>query len=157
VSKPAPYLILRDSREKPGQGWEFDPSDTCLGTEVRALKTGDYSLEGYESVLAVERKRSTGEIATNLFEDRFWRELDRLEAFPLPFLVCEFTMDDLLSFPKNSGIPPGRWRFLKVRAPLLLKRFVEMTSRHKTKVILAGKHGKAVASSIFKRVVEGAA
>lgn len=147
------YLVIRDTREK--LGWQFDKSAHCLGTEVRTLETGDYTLDGYEKVFIIERKRSTGELAANLFQARFERELDRLDRFPHAYLVLEFEMADILSFPRNSGIPRSRWKSLKVTSGVLLKRLHEVQIAHPgLRILFVGKHGREALSSLFKRVME---
>jgi hypothetical protein len=146
------YVVLRDTREQ--QGWDFPLSANCTGVQDATLETGDYTLAGYEKVLCIERKGSCGEFARNLLENRFEKELQRMEAFPHSFIILEFTMAEILSFPKGSGIPPYLWKSLKTSPYFLLKRFIELQFKYKTKIILAGKHGKDVASSVFKRMVE---
>lgn len=151
---PQKYVVLKDRREQ--LGWDFKPGSSCAGTELATLKTGDYTLRGYESVFAIERKMSTGELSQNITEARFEAELERLEGFAHPFVVCEFTMEDLCSFPNNSGIPKSRWRFLRITPQFLLKRFLDFQMKYKTKFILAGHRGEEVARSLFKRIVEHA-
>lgn len=152
----AKYEVIRDTREQENMGWTFDKSPSCSGTTIQKLDTGDYTLQGYEDIVIIERKRSTSELATNLNEARFVRELERLEAFPLPFIVCEFTLDDVFAFPENSGIPRDRWPKLKVTPQFLLRRINELVVKFKTRFIFAGnaEHAKAYVSSLFKRVVE---
>jgi hypothetical protein len=146
------YTVIRDTQEQ--QGWDFIPGPSCLGTIKQKLPTGDYTLVGYEDIFTIERKGSTGELAKNIYEGRFERELQRMEGFAHPFMVVEFTMEDILSFPKNSGIPIRLWPKLKTTSFFLLKRFIEFQVQYKTHIILAGKQAKEVASSIFKRIVE---
>jgi hypothetical protein len=146
------YTVLRDTREQ--QGWTFAESQYCEGTVDATLATGDYTLLGYEKFLTIERKGSSGEFARNVVEKRFERELERMEACPHSFMVLEFTMDDLIGFPKNSGIPVHLWPKLRMSSFFLIKRFMEFQFQYKTRIILAGKHGKDIASSIFKRTVE---
>lgn len=150
------YEVIRDTREQKNQGWFFEPGPSCTGTVIQKLDTGDYTLQGYEDIVAIERKRSTSELATNLNEARFVRELERLEAFQLPFIVCEFTLDDVFAFPENSGIPREKWSELKVTPQFLLRRINELVVKYKTRFIFAGntEHAKAFVSSLFKRVVE---
>lgn len=142
------FEVIKDTREQ--QGWEFH------GMSVETLKTGDYTLRGYEDVLAIERKGCISELASNLSTKwtTFEKELVRLEDFPHPFIICEFTLDDLMMFPHGSGIPKYRWSSMRIRAPFLLKRLLEIEVRFKVKIIFAGKHGKEVVSSLFKRIVE---
>jgi hypothetical protein len=146
------YKVLRDTREQ--QGWDFPAKDLCLGTVDATLKTGDYTLDGYENVFVIERKMSTGEISQNIVQSRFERELQRLESFAYPFLVCEFTLEDVINFPHNSGIPRSRWSTLRISPQFLLKRLNEFQIRYRTRFIFAGQMGREFASSLFKRVIE---
>ena len=147
-----PYLVLRDTREQ--RGWDFPEKHPCLGTEEATLKTGDYTLKGYESIFVVERKFSTGEIAQNIVQNRFERELERLEEFRFPFLVCEFTLADIISFPVNSGIPKSKWQSLRITPQFLMKRLNEFQIRYRTRIIFAGIHGREFVSSLLKRITE---
>src|SRR6185312_8933976 len=108
MSETKPYEVIRDTREQ--LGWTFAKHSPCLGTVSGTLKTGDYTLKGLEETFVIERKRNTAEVAANVAQDRFWRELERLESFALPFIVCEFSLADVLSFPENSGIPEFKWK-----------------------------------------------
>lgn len=150
------YEVIRDTREQ--RGWVFEPSDRCLGTVVETLKTGDYTLRGFEDAFCLERKRNVAELSTNLTHTDNWsafkRELERLEAFRFPFLICEFSLEDLMRFPEGSGIPQARWASLRVKPAFLLKRIHEIHFRFKPQIIFAGGHGKEVASSLFKRMSE---
>lgn len=146
------YLVIRDTREQ--EGWTFPCSDTCDGTIEETMKTGDYTIRGYESVLSVERKASTAEISMNMFQPRFVRELERMEQFKHSYLVCEFTIADIVSFPFRSGIPQSKWKQLKTTPQLLMKKLIEFQLRFKTKWIFAGSDGRAFCSSLFKRVIE---
>jgi ERCC4-type nuclease len=147
-----PYEILRDTREQ--HGWDFALNQYCIGVKDATLLTGDYTITGYENILCIERKGSTSEFAKNVFEKRFTAELERMEKFKYPFIICEFTMDDIMNFPKGSSIPIKLWSKLKMTNFLLLKKYLEIEVIYRTKIILAGTHGKNIASSIFKRVSE---
>lgn len=96
-------IIIQDTREQ--TPWDF----TFYGYEqkVQGLKTGDYTLEGYENLFCIERKRTTGEIAVNLGSKRvpFMKEMARMQDFKYKFIICEFTHERLMEFPYNSGIP----------------------------------------------------
>jgi hypothetical protein len=148
------YTVIRDTREKEKKGWIFYASANCLDTVDATLKTGDYTIHGYESLLTIERKGKIAEFAHNVCEARFEREMERLEAFKYAFVVLEFTMEDILDFPASSDIPKAKWPELKVSAFYLLRRLVELEMQYKTKFILAGRYGKETAASIFKRIIE---
>lgn len=147
-------IIKRDSREKKGKGWYFESGDNIEKMEVGSLKTGDYTIQGYEKDFIIERKGSTAEFAQNIFQSRFEDEMKRLDKFKFPFLICEFTMEDLMNFPTNSGIPPKLWCKVKVRGKYLITALTRYQLLFKTRFILAGNHGKEMAESLFKMMTK---
>lgn len=148
------YTVIRDTREQSGRGWVFEPEKDCLGTKTQTLSTGDYTLEGFEHLLSIERKGRISEFVKNICEDRFEKELCRLDDFLWPFIILEFTVDDIFNWPKSSGLSPKMISTLKTSPRFILKRINDILVKHKTKVIFAGLYGKSFAESIFKRVAE---
>lgn len=148
------YLVKRDTREKAG-GWFFPESDWCEGTCNATLKTGDYTLEGFEEKFCIERKKTCAEFAMNVFQDRFERELCRLDEFEHPYLVLEFTFEEIINFPWGSGVPRHRWNQLKTTPQLLLKRLHEIQIEHpKVRICFVGTRAREFSSSLFKRIIE---
>lgn len=145
-------IVYRDTSEK--KGWFFEKSEVITKVEKANLMTGDYTIKGFEKDFVIERKGSTAEFAHNIFEKRFEDEMKRLEEFKLPFLVCEFSFDDLLQFPINSGIPAKLWPKVKVRSKFLLSAFMRYQVIYKTRFILAGDNGEQVAENLFKMVMK---
>ena len=94
-----PVRILVDSREK--LPYEFPES------RVQGLQTGDYSIEGYEDLVAVERK-SKSDAYTSLGRDRarFRREVERLAQMEYAALVIESDLRGFLSPPAFSRMNP---------------------------------------------------
>jgi len=157
------YKVKVDTQEKV-DFWMFSPSNRCSGSIRTHLPTGDYTLEGYEKKFVIERKANTGEFATNINEKRFKKELERLQKFDYPHIICEFTWDDVYSFPKNSGIPQylwkdgeivrNLWNNLKVTSHYIAKAIAQIQLKYGVHVHLCGDHGKMLASNLFKRVME---
>lgn len=143
-------VVLRDTSEK--KGWYFTDDENIECTEKFNLNTGDYTIKGLENEFIIERKGSTAEFAHNITEKRFEQEMVRLDDFKWPFLVCEFTMDDLKNFPVNSGIPPKLWNKVRITKKFLISSFLRYQIQYKTKFILAGKYGMDVARGLFKLV-----
>ena len=94
---PLPYAIIIDSREQSPFDFRDLPADKKEGggyiivqTKRQALRTGDYSIEGMEERISIERKS-----IEDLFNcvgndrDRFERQLMRLNELEKPFLVVE--------------------------------------------------------------------
>jgi hypothetical protein len=149
------YRVVRDTREKKGHGWFFDVTPTCEGTVRIKLDEGDYAIEGYENLMVIERKGSISEWANNVMEKRFENELQRLLNIKKVWIVLEFTMDDLITYPYGPTVHPSVRKKTRVTGALLLKRTIEIErDYHNVKIVFAGKHGKQVAGSIFKRMFE---
>jgi ERCC4-type nuclease len=74
--------------------------DAVRGT----LKSGDYSLEGYEAKISIERK-SVADFYGTLAKgrDRFERELARLDAMRYACVVVEGEWSELLAYPERIG------------------------------------------------------
>lgn len=106
--------LVVDSREKlPWFSSEVKESwvDSIV---VQKLDYGDYAIKGAELLCCIDRKKSVSELSTNLFSKRFERELQRMEACKRPIILCEFPFYFLEDFPRNSGVPKNKWRYLKV-------------------------------------------
>lgn len=117
---------------------------------------GDYSVEGFEHIVTIDRKRSMGEIANNLSEARWPGFLERMKQVQHPYIVFEFPLDDVLSFPVNSGIPKRIWPKLKANPNFLLSSIVKL-SLMGIHTIFAGDRDNAekIALKILQKVVDG--
>ena len=72
------------------------------------LKTGDYSILGFEDVIAIERKSKADLYGTvGRGRARFKRELDRLAAMEAPAVVLECDLTSLLQPPPRSRVSPS--------------------------------------------------
>lgn len=91
--------IVVDTREQ--RPYEFDNS-------IRnALKCADYSLEGLESVVAIERKSQDDLIGTLLRgKARFHAELSSLRKYKFAVVVIETTTAELFKGNYKSAITP---------------------------------------------------
>jgi len=149
------FLVLRDTREKDGKGWKFNASQFCSGTLESGLKTGDYTLLGYEDVICLERKGSIIEWANNMMQERFFRELERMEKIRYPFILLEFSLKDIVDYPYCEGVPFSVRKKIKVSGAFLLRKLCEIQLKYKVKIILCGdkESAKSIALSLFKRIV----
>jgi hypothetical protein len=148
-----PYII-RDTREKEGKGWNFSGGEASFwaGTISKGVKTGDYTIEGYENIMCIERKGSPSEFFGNFFDDykRFQRELDRMRLFPVAAIVLEFDFYDVIHWQKNSQIPSSMK--LKIGQYAFLSKITDLHIAYPNiQVIYAGQFGKEVAGSLLKK------
>lgn len=149
------FTVLQDTREKERFGkWHFPVSDSCNGTVTETMKTGDYTLKGFEDTFCLERKGKLSEFATNINEKRFDRELERLDSFKYPFLLLEFSMEDVMKWPYGAGVPLDKIPQIRTTKYFIVLKMNEIMVKHKTKIILAGSHGQNIAYSLFKRIIE---
>jgi ERCC4-type nuclease len=102
-SEPGVVIVV-DTREQ--EPYSFDPAHvTCVR---RALPVGDYSLQGYESAIAIERKSLEDFVASTITaRARFRRELRGLSEYDLGCVVVEASLDDVLAHRYRSGAHPS--------------------------------------------------
>ncbi len=71
-----------------------------LPTKITTLRSGDYSIVGHESSVAVERKSAEDLYSTvSQGRDRFTRELQRLNQMEIAWVVVESEFRELLESP----------------------------------------------------------
>ena len=103
IPKP---VVLVDTREK-------DPFALCqnhpnwIKAERRAtLKTGDYSIEGMEGLLALERKSLADLVACTVsYRQRFLASCARLAQFTWKAILVEATLEDIRVASLASTFP----------------------------------------------------
>ena len=96
--------IVIDSREQR----PFNLTLPDGGITIRqALKTGDYSLEGLESVISIERKSLDDWIGTILnSKSRFRKELLRLQEMCFAAIVIEGSIKQIMAGDYTSKVKP---------------------------------------------------
>ena len=107
----APFTILIDGREKAPYrftGLNGNASQNhrpiIVATEWAHLKTGDYTIRGFESFVAVERKSLEDLFSTlGQHRDRFEEEHKRLAEFQVKAVVIEADRDDVVLFPPERS------------------------------------------------------
>lgn len=100
------FEIVIDSREQ--NPLDFSPfaeqAVFCVGT----LESGDYSVAGFENLVAVERK-SLDDLLSSLGKsrERFFREIDRLRGYEAAALVIECSFQRLIkgNYPHSQMKP----------------------------------------------------
>ncbi len=103
----APYTIAVDNREQmPFQfvGYKTDARQgykpLIIPTQAASLKTGDYSLVGFEDRISCERKSMQDAFSTFCQgRERFERELERLNAMEFAGVVIESSWPTILHKP----------------------------------------------------------
>ncbi len=100
--KPDQVTAVIDTREQ--CPLDLSPLRTVPGT----LSTGDYSVQGLESLVAIERKSLSDLLACiGVDRDRFDREVQRLLAYPVRAIVIEASWGDLEQGEWRSQVTPA--------------------------------------------------
>lgn len=151
-----PFTVIKDTREQ--DGYYFSAFNTCAGMIEHKLDTGDYTIQGLEDKICVERKGCVEELAVNLGQKKyaFLNEIDRMKIFPHKFLILEFSLEDLLKFPDETRIPIKNKASLKITGKYMIKCLMEFALYNNVQILFCGdKHNAFLAvSSLFKRINE---
>lgn len=148
------YMVIRDTREKEGHGWDFVNNEnkkrppSCLGTISQTLTNGDYSLVGYEDIVTIERKKNFSELWTNYQERaKFEEKMGRLSQVKYPFLLIEtpLSSDHLdLTPPQFTTNVPGK---------VIITWLLKISMMYNVRVMNVSDCGQRVAQHIFEEVV----
>ena len=153
------FTIIRDTREQNGLDWDLNIyGEHCDGIFDTKLDTGDYSILGLEQTFVIERKATVAEIAKNVIEDRFVRELQRLAEFKSAHIILQAELNDVLKYPygANSGIPKNRQREIKMSGKFILKKIIEYQKKYGVHIWFAGFSGaEELAMALFKQAFYG--
>lgn len=105
IPKDAPFSILIDTREQERTAYNF-PEE--IPTERTKLEEGDYTIKGFEGLVAVERK-TLDDFAQSIMEERFWKEIERVQAkgYHTFIVVIEASMLDIHNKKYTSEIKPA--------------------------------------------------
>jgi ERCC4-type nuclease len=103
-SDRGPTTIIIDTREQ--EPYSFDPR--LAAAARRALPAGDYSVEGLEGVVAVERKTLDDFVSTVIHaRTRFREELRKLAGYRAACVVVEAGLADILQKRYQGGAHPN--------------------------------------------------
>lgn len=92
---PEGFVLVKDTREQDGL-YQKPPKGLLIVRDT--LNAGDYSIKGFESVIAIERKELSdfyGSIGKD--RSRFKRELEKLKGYQWAGLVIESDEANVLS------------------------------------------------------------
>lgn len=147
------FDIIVDTREQHPLSF----SGANIGNIIRRkLDTGDYSLDGLEDRLCIERKSNVAEFYQNVTQKRFWEEMERVKSYPHRFLLFEFSVSDVEMFPYGSGLPKSITSKLKISPAYLMKCIAKLQVSYNIHIIFAGSKDNAssIATVIMKEIYE---
>ena len=150
---PRSFTVIVDTREK--NPWNLN-SSRVLGREITKLDTGDYTVEGVEDKLCIDRKASVSELAQNVTTKRFVNELKRIKEFPHAFLILEFSASDVFNFPDSANLPLAVKKKIRVNGNFLMRCLSRMQIKYDFNIIFAGNRSNAerIAVNLMEDVLE---
>lgn len=94
-------VITTDTREQLFLDFtKFRGVSSVRGT----LKTGDYSIQGYDDTICFERKSVQDLVGTLIGgHERFLREMERMRSFKARYILVEHTPDILYNYCAKHG------------------------------------------------------
>ncbi len=147
------FIVIQDTREQ--KPLEFD-SPYIEKVRINKLDTGDYTIEGMENILTIERKGSLVEFYRNATQTRFEDELIRMQAYKYRFLVLEFSLSEVLAIPYSLGLSAKQREMCKVSPKYIMSKISEIQVDYGVNVVFAETREIVtdVITNIMRRVYE---
>lgn len=147
------FTVISDSREQ--LPLQFD-SPYIEKVRVNKLSTGDYSIEGLEDILCIERKGSLAEFYRNVTQKRFEDELVRMQAYKYRYLVLEFSLSEVMAIPYSLGLSAKQREMCKLSPKYVMGRIAEIQVDYNVNVVFAETRDIVtdVVTNIMRRVYE---
>jgi len=96
--------FLIDTREQ--QPYEFNPE--TINVKRQALDAGDYSLDGFEDQVCIERKSLPDYVQSVIKQrERFLKEVKKLSGITHSCVVVECDLADIMGKRYRSGVHPN--------------------------------------------------
>lgn len=134
-------LVVIDTREQ--VPWTFD-GQLGINTVRAKLEHGDYSVQGLERRVSIERKSLEDWIGTVMRDRaRFYRELEALRAYDFRCVIVEAGVREIMAGNYRSGVKPEA----------VLGFVAEVTVAQAVPVYLAGSRAEAqILAATFLRM-----
>jgi len=150
---PKSFTVLVDDREK--KAWNLP-----YKIEKKRLITGDYTIKGFEKIIAIEKKSGLIELLNDLangYRPTFERFLKRLSQYPVKVIIVEDTLSTLTISRALAHIK----RKSKGRARLTSKSIhywtADIAAKYGIPIIFVGKGAKMdLLPEIFRATFEKA-
>lgn len=140
-------IVVIDTREQ--TPW------TAEGLGMRTIRakldTGDYSLEGLESRVAIERKSIDDWVGSIMgARKRFYRELDRMRAFDFRCVIIEGSVRDIAKGLYTSQVNPKTVLAFIAEVAVMQSVPVYLAGSRPEAQVLAGHFLRAAAAKLGK-------
>ncbi len=131
-------------------------SSSIIDVSYVKLDAGDYTVEGMEDILAIERKMSVAEFAKNVTEKRFSDWLSRMSKCKHAHIIIEEDIENIINYPVGSSIPKNKQGKIRISGSYLMKCISQIQVKYGIHFNFChnAQHAELTAINIMKRVVE---
>jgi ERCC4-type nuclease len=152
--KEKPILIV-DTREK--QPWCFEGDDAFADVIYQKLDGGDYSIQGMEHIITIERKATVDELYMNFTKDkkRIAAEFERLKDHRFKIVVVEESCEDVMN-PNKYYVNKKKInrRSPKMPVAVVTSNLTKLLLEHDVHIIFGGMRAQAMARGILLHAYE---
>jgi len=101
IEIPEDFVLVQDTRE---QKRLFKTNSYIIN---KALKVGDFSIQGFETIVTIERKDKDLHSSIGIDRERFEKELDRMKDYLWKGLLIQNTESEVYEEHEFSGLHPN--------------------------------------------------
>lgn len=140
MSNKQPPVLLVDTREK--HPFNFEGDEAFSEIKFQKLDVGDYSLEGFQDKICIERKKDVNELINNFTanKDRLINEMERMASVSHKFMIIESELSEILTPAKyflankniKSNLPAASL------PAIVMKGLLDLIFKYNIHVIFAG-------------------
>jgi ERCC4-type nuclease len=154
MAKEKPVIIV-DTREK--QPWCFEGDDAFSDVIYQKLDGGDYSIQGMEDIITIERKATVDELYMNFTKDkkRIAAEFERLKDHRFKIVVIEESCEDVMN-PQKYYVNKKKInrRSPKMPVAVVTSNLTKLLLEHDVHIIFGGMRAQAMARGILLHAYE---
>ena len=150
-----PPKIIVDTREK--IPWEWEGDEKFSEVIHKKLDAGDYSIEGMEDILVIERKSGVDELYMNFTKERkrIFAEFERMKSYKVKAIIIECDCEDVFNpyryYVNTKGINK---RSNQMPCAVVAAGLSRAMLEYGIHVIYAGIKGRSMARGIMVRAYE---
>ena len=147
-------VLLVDTREK--KPFDFEGDDSFLEIKHTKLEVGDYTLEGLENIIVIERKNSADELFMNFTanRERIKAEFERMSSVKIKILLIEESCEDIFNpYHYYVNKKPNK-KNIKMPVAVVAQNLTDLMLLHNVHILFVGGRGKAMLKGLLLKAFE---
>lgn len=150
MQKNTKPVLLVDTRER--LPYDFEGDDDFSEIKHCKIDAGDYSIEGLEHLIVIERKANADELYNNFTQnkDRIYAEFERLRDHKIKIIMIEQSCEDICN-PRNYYINKKGLNKASVNMPVAVvaANLNTLMLEYGVQVIFAGPKARSMTKNIL--------